>query len=231
MYHAHFLYTLTVMHNMQALDLILDSRLVAIIRLDDLTSAVELSRALLQGGIVAQEFTLTNPLALEAIAEVLREIKEFSSGTATIGVGSVRSTEQATAAMAAGAQFVVSPIHCPEVSAACIAGNVPLMSGALTPTEIAAAWEAGASLVKVFPARGLGPEYIKDVLAPMPEIKLMPTGGVGLENMQAYFKAGASAVGIGGSLIDLTALAARDWERISATAQQYATRARTGGTK
>ncbi len=213
---------------MNNLDLILCHRLVAIIRLDDLSAAVELSRALLAGGIVAQEFTLTNPRALEAISQVLKEVKAFSNGQATIGVGSVRSREQAVAAMAAGAQFVVSPIHHPAVTAICVERSVPVMSGALTPTEIAAAWEAGASLVKVFPARGLGADYIKDVLAPMPEIKLMSTGGIGLANMQDYFNAGARAVGVGGSLIDAQAMAAGNWDRIAEVAREYATRAKQG---
>lgn len=213
---------------MSCLDLILQHRLVAIIRLDDLSSAVQLSQALLAGGIVAQEFTLTNPRALEAISQVLREVKAFSSGQATIGVGSVRSREQTLASLSAGAQFVVSPIFQPTVTAVCVERNVPVMSGALTPTEIAAAWEAGASLVKVFPARGLGPDYIKDVLAPMPEIKLMPTGGIGLTNMHDYFKAGACAVGVGGNLVDGPALADGNWDRIAQVAQDYAQRAVQG---
>ena len=213
---------------MTCLNLILEHRLIAIIRLEDLSSAVQLSQALLAGGIVAQEFTLTNPRALEAISHVLREVKAFSHGEATIGVGSVRSREQALASLSAGAQFVVSPIYQPAVTAVCVERNVPIMSGALTPTEIASAWEAGASLVKVFPARGLGPDYIKDVLAPMPEIKIMPTGGIGLTNMRDYFKAGACAVGVGGNLIDGPALADGNWDRISQVAQDYARQARQG---
>lgn len=214
---------------MHCLDIISHSRLVAIIRLDDLSAAVELSRALLAGGIVAQEFTLTNPAALQAIEQVLLKVPAFSQGEATIGVGSVRTQTQAAAAIAAGAQFVVSPIHQPAVASCCVKQSVPLMSGALTPTEIAAAWEAGAALVKVFPARGLGPNYIKDVLAPMPEIKLMPTGGVGLENMQSYFEAGASAVGVGGNLIDAAAMAVGDWDQLSRIAAQYAKLAQPAG--
>jgi 2-dehydro-3-deoxyphosphogluconate aldolase / (4S)-4-hydroxy-2-oxoglutarate aldolase len=213
---------------MNSLELIRSHRLVAIIRLDDLSTAVSLSRALLDGGIVAQEYTLTNPRALEAISQIISQVAAFTNGQATLGVGSVRNATQAQSAMAAGAQFVVSPIHQPTVAACCVEHNIPFMSGALTPTEIAAAWEAGASLVKVFPARSLGPNYIKDVLAPMPEIQLMPTGGVSLSNMQEYFSAGACAVGIGGNLIDLPALKAENWDQISLTARAYAEKALAG---
>lgn len=210
---------------MSCLDLILRSRLVGIIRLDDLSMAVELSRALLAGGIVAQEFTLTNPRALAAIEQVLQQIPAFSNGQATIGVGSVRLPEQAQAALESGAQFVVSPMHHPGVAKLCVNRQIPFMSGALTPTEIATAWGDGAALVKVFPVRSLGPNYISDVLAPMPEIQLMPTGGVNLSNMSAYFAAGAAAVGIGGNLIDSVALRGGNWEQISQTAQAYARQA------
>ncbi len=214
---------------MRCLDLILHHRLVAIIRLDNLAGAVNLSRALLAAGIVAQEYTLTNPRALEAIAEVLREVPQFSSGEATIGVGSVRTRAQANAAIGAGAQFVVSPVYQPEVIAGCVDQGIPVMSGAMTPTEIASAWEAGAALVKVFPARNLGPHYISDVLAPMPEIRLMPTGGVSLENMQEYFDAGARAVGIGSNLFEMSALRLAHWDRIAQVAAEFAKRAMMPG--
>ena len=208
--------------SMRCLDLVLHHRLVAIIRLDNLSSAVQLSRALLAAGIVAQEFTLTNPRALEAVARVLREVPEFSAGGATLGVGSVRTLAQARSAIQAGAQFVVSPIFQSEVVSGCVEQGVPVMCGAMTPTEIAAAWQAGASLVKVFPARSLGPKYISDVLAPMPELALMPTGGVGLDDMQNYFKAGAKAVGIGSNLFEMSALRLALWDRISEVAAEFA---------
>lgn len=210
---------------MRCLDLILHHRLVAIIRLDDLAAAVQLSRALLAAGIVAQEYTLTNPRALEALAQVLREVPEFSSGEATLGVGSIRTRAQTQAAIAAGAQFVVSPIYQPEVISECVEQGVPVMSGAMTPTEIASAWEAGSALVKVFPVRSLGPKYISDVLAPMPEMQLMPTGGVGLANMQDYFEAGAKAVGIGSGLFEISALRLAHWDRVTEVASEFSKRA------
>ncbi len=210
---------------MRCLDLILQHRLVAILRQDDLAAAVQLSRALLAAGIVAQEYTLTNPRALEAIAKILREVPEFSNGEATIGVGSVRTQTQAQAAVEAGAQFLVSPIYQPSIISTSVQRGVPVISGAMTPTEIAAAWDAGAALVKVFPARSLGPKYISDVLAPMPELKLMPTGGVSLENIQEYFNAGACAVGIGGNLFEMSALGLAQWGRITQVASEFAKRA------
>ncbi|MCA9159449.1 MAG: bifunctional 4-hydroxy-2-oxoglutarate aldolase/2-dehydro-3-deoxy-phosphogluconate aldolase [Planctomycetales bacterium] len=211
---------------MQCLDLIRHHRLVAIVRLDDLSTAVHLSRALLAAGVVAQEYTLTNPDALATIAKVLLEVPEFSNGDATLGVGSVRTPAQAQAAMEAGAQFVVTPIFQPDVVAYCVGKSIPVVSGAMTPTEIASAWQAGAALVKVFPARSLGPKYISDVLAPMPEIELMPTGGVGLDNMREYFDAGASAVGIGSNLFEMSALQLAQWDRIAEVAAEFASRAK-----
>jgi 2-dehydro-3-deoxyphosphogluconate aldolase / (4S)-4-hydroxy-2-oxoglutarate aldolase len=203
------------------LELIDRLRLVAIIRLDDLTHAVEISRALLDAGVYLQEYTLSNPAAIDAVAEVRKQIAEFNTGEASIGIGSVRTREAASQAIAAGAQFVVTPITIPSLIEFCRENSVPIMPGAYTPTEIATAWEAGASMVKVFPARSLGPSYIKDVLAPMPYLKLMPTGGIDLNNMQSYFDAGAHAVGVGGNIIDARAIAEQNWKRVTEVAKNY----------
>jgi 2-dehydro-3-deoxyphosphogluconate aldolase / (4S)-4-hydroxy-2-oxoglutarate aldolase len=204
------------------LELIAKTRLVAIIRLDDLSQAAQLSKALLAGGVIAQEFTLSNPQALDAMSEVKAALSEFSNGQAIIGLGSVRTVDEAHAAIKAGAQFVVTPVTKLDVIEVCKNAGVPVMPGAFTPTEIAAAHEAGADVVKVFPARTLGPSYIKDVLAPMPYLKLMPTGGVDLENMASFFRAGAVSVGVGGNLLDKKAIEAGDWEQVSSIARQYA---------
>jgi 2-dehydro-3-deoxyphosphogluconate aldolase/(4S)-4-hydroxy-2-oxoglutarate aldolase len=210
----------------QVLEILTKTRLVAIIRLDDLSQAVKLSKALLAGGVVAQEFTLSNPKALEALSEAKAALAEFSNGQAVIGLGSVRNVDEAHAAIKAGAQFVVTPITKLEVIEVCKNASLPIMPGAFTPTEIAAAHDAGADIVKVFPARTLGAGYIKDVLAPMPYLKLMPTGGVDLENMASFFKAGAVSVGVGGNLLDKKAIEAGDWDRVSNIARQYAEAAR-----
>ena len=211
----------------QVLQLINEQRLVAILRLEDLSQAVAISTALARGGIVVQEFTLTNPEALQVVRKVKQSLAVAGVHTA-IGIGSVRSVEEAQAALAATADFIVSPTTDPRVIDVCVKADIAVMPGAFTPTEIATAWNAGADVVKVFPARGLGPGYIKDVLAPMPYLKLMPTGGVDLKNLQSYFAAGAVAVGIGGNLIDAAAVASRDWSTITDVARQYAEAARHG---
>ncbi len=207
------------------LDLVTQKGIVAILRLDDLSRAVELSRALLAGGIVVQEFTLTNPQALDAVAQVLAEVEEFRTGRAAVGVGSVRSLAEAQSAMAAGAQFLVTPTVQLDVIRAAVDAQVPIMPGAFTPTEIATAWNAGAAAVKVFPARSLGPEFIKDVLAPMPYLKLMPTGGINYDNMETYFRSGALAVGIGNQLLEVAAIERGEWDAITSTARRYTSRA------
>lgn len=203
------------------IDLVDARRLVAILRLDDLACAADLSAALFHGGIAIQEYTLTNKDALQAIGRVRKDVEGFQTHAAAIGVGSVRTMEQATDAIAAGVDFIVTPILIPDVIRLCVDSGIPIMPGCYTPTEIATAWELGANMIKVFPARQLGHAFIKDVLAPMPELKLMPTGGVNLNNVASYFEAGASAVGIGGNLLDPVALANQDWNAIADGARQY----------
>ncbi|MEM7477693.1 MAG: bifunctional 4-hydroxy-2-oxoglutarate aldolase/2-dehydro-3-deoxy-phosphogluconate aldolase [Planctomycetota bacterium] len=198
-----------------------EERVVGIIRLDDLTNAVEISAALLRGGIGVQEFTLSNPAAFSALKKVRSEIHEFSDGSCLLGIGSIRTLEQAKEAIACNVHFVVTPIFVPEVVVACVEASVPVLCGALTPTEIAQATKAGATMVKVFPARTFGPNYIQDLLAPMPELSLVPTGGVNLENMADYFAAGAKAVGIGGNLVASDRVQAQDWEAIEIGAAKY----------
>jgi 2-dehydro-3-deoxyphosphogluconate aldolase/(4S)-4-hydroxy-2-oxoglutarate aldolase len=176
---------------------------------------------LLAGGVTALEFTLTNPAALAAIAEVKAALADFAEGRAVIGAGTVLDATAAQASVKAGAQFIVSPHSDFETIATCRQLEVPCMPGALTPTEIVAAWNAGASVVKVFPARAFGPAYLKDVLAPLPHLKLMPTGGVDLENIGSYLKNGAFAVGLGSNLVDERLIAARDWAGLAAKASAF----------
>lgn len=203
------------------LDLIARTRLVAVIRLPDLSIAEPLTRALLDGGIKALEFTMTNRDSIDVIADLSRTLPDFANGEAVIGAGTVTNSADATACINAGAQFIVSPTTKFPVIDTCKAAGVPIMPGAFTPTEIEAAWDAGASVVKVFPATTLGPAYFKNVLAPLPHIKLMPTGGVNQDNMGDYFKNGAVAVGVGGNLLDKAAIAKGDWDIIKATAETY----------
>ncbi|MBI1876856.1 MAG: bifunctional 4-hydroxy-2-oxoglutarate aldolase/2-dehydro-3-deoxy-phosphogluconate aldolase [Chloroflexi bacterium] len=213
------------------LNIISAGGLVAIVRLADLSAAVPMSKALLAGGITALEFTLTNPAALATITEVKAALADFGEGRAVIGAGTVLDAAAAKASVEAGAQFIVSPHTNLDVIAMCRCLGVPSMPGALTPTEIVTAWDAGASVVKVFPARAFGPAYLKDVLAPLPHLKLMPTGGVDLENIGQFLKNGAFAVGLGSNLVDGRLIAAGDWAALTARASAYvqAVRAARGG--
>ncbi|MDQ3855678.1 MAG: bifunctional 4-hydroxy-2-oxoglutarate aldolase/2-dehydro-3-deoxy-phosphogluconate aldolase [Chloroflexota bacterium] len=190
---------------------------IAIVRLDDLSEAVGLARALLEGGLSVLEFTLTNRRALAAIEQVRNELEE----SVCVGAGTVLDAESARAAIFSGAQFLVTPTLQPDVIACGRRYNVPVMCGALTPSEILTAWQAGAEYVKVFPARSLGPAYIRDVLAPLPGIRLIPTGGVNLQNCKSYLDAGAYAVAVGSNLVDPASVTARDWGALSDTARQY----------
>ena len=202
-------------------DLILASRLVAILRLDDLTHAIPLVEYLIGAGVRAIEFTLTNPDAPAVITELQRVIPAFSDGSAAIGLGSIRSGEEARMALDAGAQFLVSPIALESIVVEAKKHDVAVCLGAYTPTEIAMGWELGADMVKVFPARSLGPNYVRDVLAPMPYLRLMPTGGVDLANMSEYFRAGAVAVGVGGKFVDPEWIRNQQWDQVTQAASAY----------
>ncbi len=206
---------------MNSLNLILQSRLVVIVRLDDLRYAHSLISSLIAGGICALELTLTNRDSLRVVREAIADFPQFTSGHATIGIGSVRNAREAQEAIDCGAQFLVSPIVHPEVIALARQSKVPIMPGAMTPTEMATAWDLGADIVKVFPAKSLGPGYIRDCLAPMPYLKLMPTGGVDLANAADYFAAGAVALGMGGQLLDKSAIARGDWAMVEQIARQH----------
>lgn len=203
---------------MHVLELMEKHKIVAIVRLDDLSTARHITEALVEGGIRAIEFTLTNPEAVATIAAMRKSVDE---GVA-IGAGSVITSEQVGAVADAGAQFVVSPVSKRDVIAACAQRGVPAMPGAFTPTEIQQAWEWGASAVKVFPANHLGVGYIKDVKAPLPHLRLMPTGGVNADNLREFLDLGAFAVGVGSSLINNDAVADRDWKRLRENAERYA---------
>jgi 2-dehydro-3-deoxyphosphogluconate aldolase/(4S)-4-hydroxy-2-oxoglutarate aldolase len=128
---------------------------------------------------------------------------------------------QARASLDAGAQFLVTPVLAFDVLAVGKERNVPVVSGAYTPTEIWTAWQAGATLVKVFPSSGLGPTYFKDVLAPLPELLLVPTGGVNLDTCGAYLAAGAYTVAVGSNLVSKARVAAKDWAGLTESARQY----------
>jgi 2-dehydro-3-deoxyphosphogluconate aldolase/(4S)-4-hydroxy-2-oxoglutarate aldolase len=194
-----------------------ESGVVAIIRLDDYRAVVEIVESLRSGGIDAVEFTYTNPAAGEAIATAR---KAFPDGIA-IGAGTVLDPETARAAILLGAQFIVTPTFNPETVQLCTRYAIPTVIGAFTPTEILNAWQAGATYVKVFPASSVGPRYLKDVLGPLPQIRLIPTGGVTVENAGDFIRAGARGVAAGSNLVDANTVAAADWHTITDRARAY----------
>lgn len=192
-------------------------QLIAVIRLDDLSAAVPLARALAAGGVTTLEFTYTNRAAGTAIDETRAALGD----EVTIGAGTILDAETARAALLAGAQFVVTPTTRPATIELCRRYTVPVICGALTPTEILTAWESGADYVKVFPASLGGPAYLKDLLAPLPQLKLIPTGGVSEANAAAFLQAGAVALAVGGELVKRDEVARRDWAALTTRARRF----------
>ena len=176
---------------------------VAVIRMKEPDRLRAVIDALAAGGLRALEITMTVPGAIDLIAQIAPTLpKGF-----LFGAGTVNDADTAARAIDAGARFIVSPVFRRSVIEACHTRDVPAMPGCFTPTEILDAWDAGADVVKVFPATTLGPGYLKDVRAPLPQVKLMPTGGVTVENAGDWIKAGAVAVGVGSALLDAQAIA------------------------
>lgn len=189
---------------------------VAIVRLDDLSAAAPLTEALVRGGIRGVEFTFTNPLA----GRVIEEVRSAVASEAIVGAGTVLDPETARTAILAGAKFVVTPTLNLETIRLCHRYGVPTVIGAFTPTEILTAWEAGADVVKVFPASVGGPRYLRDIHGPLPQVKLVPTGGVGFDNAGDFIRAGAAAVALGSNLVDAKTVAAGDWGAIEERARR-----------
>lgn len=187
---------------------------VAVVRLTDVSRGRELVDALQAGGVTAIEVTMTTPGALDFIALLQRH----GSGL-LVGAGSVLTAEQAQQALDVGARYLVSPVFDAEVLATAHSHDLPYLPGAYTPSEIHRAHRLGADLVKVFPADTLGPAYIKGVLAPMPFLELMPTGGVTPENVGTWIAAGAVSVGLGSALVDPALVGARDFAAITRRAR------------
>ena len=190
---------------------------VAVIRADSADELADITNALLSGGVTAIEVTTTTPNAVSGIAQ----LRELFGERALLGVGTVLDPKTAHDAIAAGAQFVVSPTCDSQVIKATHAANRVSIPGAYTPTEILGAHRAGADVVKVFPSTALGPAYFKDILAPLPFLKLMPTGGVDAQNAGAWSKAGAVCVGAGSALVPRDAVRAGDWPRITQLAEAF----------
>jgi 2-dehydro-3-deoxyphosphogluconate aldolase/(4S)-4-hydroxy-2-oxoglutarate aldolase len=196
---------------------VLDCGIVAVVRSPDHQQLVEVCRALAEGGVTVVEITMSVPNALD----VLRQVRQALGERVLLGAGTVLDTETARAVLLAGAEYIVAPTVNLDVIRLCQRYDKLVMPGALTPTEILAAWEAGADIVKVFPADVVGPAFFKALRGPLPQIRLMPTGGVDLQTAADFLKAGASALGIGGQLVEPKAVADRNFDRIRELARQY----------
>lgn len=206
-----------------ALQKVLDTGIVSIIRAKSGEQLVGVAQALYEGGIDVIEVTFTVPGVLDIIAAVKKQLGD----RILLGAGTVLDTETARAAILAGAEFIVTPTVNPVVIQLCNRYSKVIMPGAFTPTEILTAWEAGADIVKVFPAEIGGPAFLKAVHGPLPQIRLLPTGGVNLETLPAFVKAGACAVGLGSALVEQKAVENGDFNRIRSLAGQYVELLRT----
>ena len=203
------------MSKSQIVERIIDQSAVAVIRADNPSTLEHIIDALLEGGVSALEVTMTVPRALHIIEETARKFGD----QILLGVGSVLDAETARLAINAGARYVVSPIFKPAIIEMAHRYNLPAMPGCFTPTEIFEAHEAGADIVKVFPAGHLGMQYFKDIRAPMPHLQLMPTGGVNLTNAGEWIGAGACAVGVGSALLDKKAIAEGRYAQLTENAR------------
>jgi 2-dehydro-3-deoxyphosphogluconate aldolase/(4S)-4-hydroxy-2-oxoglutarate aldolase len=203
---------------------IFDAGIVAIMRRTEASLAVETAEALLAGGVGVVEVTL-NTIGADAM---LTAVREQLGDRMLVGAGTVMTAEEVRRAVGAGAQFIVSPHTDADVIAAARRAGVPAAPGAFTPTEIVHAWRLGAAVVKVFPVGSVGPRYLRDVLAPLTQIPLLPTGGVTLENATEFIRAGAKGLGLGSDLVSPKAVAARDFAAIAERARLYVEAVRQG---
>jgi 2-dehydro-3-deoxyphosphogluconate aldolase/(4S)-4-hydroxy-2-oxoglutarate aldolase len=197
---------------------ILDGGIVAVVRAESGDSLFKVVTSLVEGGVTAVEVTFTVPDAVE----VIREVRRHLGDTVVLGAGTVLDSETARAALLAGAEYIVSPIVNRDVIALCRRYDKVVMPGAFTPTEVVAAWEAGADVVKIFPADVRGPSYLKALKGPLPQIRLMPTGGVDLTTAKSFLDAGACCLGVGSALVDPKAIATGNFQRITDLAREFA---------
>jgi 2-dehydro-3-deoxyphosphogluconate aldolase/(4S)-4-hydroxy-2-oxoglutarate aldolase len=204
------------------ISLLTEPGIIAIVRAQQPAQVLPLFEALIAGGVRAIEITMTTPNALAAI----REARERIGERAVIGVGTVLEAETCRAAIAAGAEFVVTPICRTELVAVAHAAGCAIMLGAYTPTEAQLAHEAGADFIKIFPADNLGPGYIKALRAPLPHLRIVPTGGVDVQNVADFLKAGCAALGVGSSLVSAKILQEADWPELTRRANALVNAAR-----
>ena len=205
------------MNKQDRLALLYETGVVAIMRAKSSEQLLAAADAIKAGGVNAIEVTMTTPGALD----VIRQAVARYGGDVLFGAGTVLDPESARAAILAGAQFVVAPTLNLRTIRLCHRYAVPVMPGAFTPTEILTAWEAGADLVKVFPASVGGPDYLRAIKAPLPQVKLMPVGGVDLDTTAAFIRAGADVVAVGNALVDQKLLDARDFDTLTERARRF----------
>src|SRR5437870_7270168 len=196
---------------------VLDCGIVAVVRSPDSQQLVEVCRALADGGVSVVEITMSVPNALD----VLRQVRQALGDRLLLGAGTVLDPETARAVLLAGAEFIVAPTLNLDVIRLCRRYDKLVMPGAFTPTEILTAWEAGADIVKVFPADVVGPAFFKALRGPLPQVRVMPTGGVDLTTAAAFLKPGACCLGMGSQLVAPEAVAARNFDRLRDLARQY----------
>ena len=192
--------------------------LVAIVRVPRPEWTLPLAKALVAGGVRVVELTMSIPNALEAVRTLDRELGD----EILLGVGTVIDDDTCRAAIDAGAKYIVSPVTKPSLVATAHELDRPVMLGAYTPTEAQAAYEAGSDFIKIFPADTLGPGYIKSLLAPLPHLKIIPTGGVNLDTMDAFLAAGSVALGTGSALLKKEIIAGENWDELERLARRYA---------
>jgi 2-dehydro-3-deoxyphosphogluconate aldolase/(4S)-4-hydroxy-2-oxoglutarate aldolase len=204
------------MNNTDILSKLLTNGIFAVIRMDDSNKLFKVIEAICAGGVKNIEITMTVPNAVELIKKLIETIEDDN----IIGAGTVLSSEEAEQVISAGAKFVVSPILDLEIINVCKKKNIPVAPGCYTPTEILKGWNAGANIIKVFPATSLGPRYFKDIHAPLPFVKMMPTGGVTIDNVGEWVAAGACAVAIGSDLLSKKLIEDENYELLTLRAKQ-----------
>jgi 2-dehydro-3-deoxyphosphogluconate aldolase/(4S)-4-hydroxy-2-oxoglutarate aldolase len=202
------------MNKNDVLNALLDLKVVAVIRMTDADNLVRVVESIERGGVKAIEITMSVPGAVG----IIRAVAGRKNPGVLIGAGTVLDAETAAAVIDAGAEFVVSPVSNFPMIRECRRRGVLVAPGAFTPTEILNAWNEGADIVKVFPATSLGPKYFKDLRGPLPHVRLMPTGGVSLENARDFIASGACCVGIGTALLDPKLIAENRWDELTAKA-------------
>lgn len=196
---------------------VLDCGIVAVVRSPDSQQLVDVVRALADGGVTVAEITMTVPNALD----VIKQARAALGDRVLLGAGTILDPESARAAILAGAEYIVAPTVNLDVIRLCQRYDKLVMPGAFTPTEILTAWEAGADIIKVFPADVVGPAFFKAIHGPLPQLRLMPTGGVDLTTAASFLRAGACCLGVGGQLVEPAAVAARNFMRIRELAEKY----------